>query len=155
MNNLSAKLTLYPLRVFTLLLLSCWFCSCTPRGETHTLDQILDSARARFNKVALNAVDDSTDSQINALVSKMESLLEKPSTIEQQGRGALTALADELGNVTTKAGFTSRPALGQVAEQYRSLSNDEKISSDQVKLLLFRTYSVLAAELETNRFGIS
>lgn len=155
MNTLSAKITFSSIRALPILLLSCWLCSCTPRGETHTLDQILDSARARFNKVALNAVDDSVDNQINGLVSKMESLLEKPSTIEQQGRGALTALADELGDVTTKAGFTSRPALGQVAEQYRSLSNDQKISSDQVKLLLFRTYSVLAAELETNRFGLS
>jgi hypothetical protein len=72
------------------------------------------------------------------------------------------AQARLLATLVTKAGYTSRPSLGELSAQYRKLAADLNAAAgtenEQVvstaRLLVARTYSLIASELETVRFAV-
>jgi hypothetical protein len=76
--------------------------------------------------------------------------------IEGAGEHSLTdrygAVGKALSELTTYAGYTTRPALGELAEQWIGLKASAEAPS--TRLLISRTYGVLASELEAVGFAI-
>lgn len=133
--------------LFALILIAA--IGCAPRGETKSLDEILQIATRRYEKALAADVDPTTKERLAELASHLERVREgkKVST-------ASTFVADELHKLTDSSGYTSRPAMGELANQYRSIAKAGNSSEDQRILLVSRTYTLLAQELETMKFRV-
>jgi hypothetical protein len=131
---------------------------CAPRGETQNLSDILTQARDRF-RVAEQAAGNSPAKEQVALV------VEKLAAIEKvQDPAILKPATQELSVLLTalmpRAGYTVRPSFAEIVGQYRALGNGSAVTTDsskpgapEIRLLLVRTYSLLASELETGKFA--
>lgn len=127
--------------------------SCAPRGETRALDEIYRQAVEDYTVklAAASTVPDLTTLQ------DLKSLLEKLAQ-----PGATASVSDDAATVATllaglapKAGYTSRPALGEIADQFRSLSLEPESAAATRKLLAARTFILLTSELETTQFKVA
>lgn len=127
---------------------------CMPRGESYSLSDVHGWAKERYQ----SAVKDFTpkSEEVKASLVQIESLLAKLDEAKPgSDLGQTTrALADALVKMAPRAGFTSRPALGELSEQYRVLAAKENVTAPQVKLIATRTYSLLASELEGVKFSL-
>lgn len=130
--------------------------SCAPRGETKTLEEIFSAEEVRYNELK----DVSTPAGVGAALTQLNTLL--PELVNQSSSDSNVASASEVATLLTglrdRAGYTSRPALGELVKQYRQLElslKDEIVDSGKVKLLVARTYSALSSELSTTGFRVS
>ncbi|RMG42759.1 MAG: hypothetical protein D6719_05530 [Candidatus Dadabacteria bacterium] len=123
---------------------------CAPRGETRTLDQVLESARGRFEKADRSSVAPEAGTQLSRIEGHLKRLADGEGAAEE-----LNAVADELGSLIPMAGFTNRPALTELGNQYRQLSSSSNRSSGAIRLLVARTYRALASEIETTKFRVA
>jgi hypothetical protein len=148
----SAKTTL-------LLLVVCCFVSCAPRGETRSLAELLASAKDRYStsrsgsglpQTAQNSLDGLTKALSDFLLS---------GNVRDTGSNAAKVVV-QMSALAKSAGYTSRPAFYELLKQYEAIANDSRRLSNagkdspQVKLLVARTYNLLARELETTRFQL-
>ena len=128
---------------------------CGPRGESHTVEQILNDARVAYqtssNKIATGDA---------VALKSLESSLDKLAGIGGGGDAKVIAndVANTLTNLIVRAGYTARPAMSELINQYRSVAGDKSVSSSigapNLKLLAARTYSLIAAELNTTQFKL-
>lgn len=127
---------------------------CMPRGESYTLDEVHGWAKERYQSAVKNFTPKSEE--VKAGLVQIESLLVKLDEAKPgSDLGETTkALADALVKISPRAGFTSRPALGALSEQYRVLAGNEAVTTPQAKLIATRTYSLLASELEGIKFAL-
>lgn len=136
--------------------------ACEPRGETISLPQVLENSKKEFS-AALNSLDGKAAGDLKPQLDKISSLLE--SMTKENGAASLAQTSEEIAKIlaqlTAQAGYTSRPALGEIANQFRevqeSMSREAKGAQESVsalKLLASRTYSLLASELQGLRFGL-
>jgi hypothetical protein len=129
---------------------------CGPRGESHTVEQILTDARAKYQSMAGN-IPGETSAALKFLTSSLDRL----AGIGGGGDAKAVAaeIATALTELSTKAGYTARPAMAELINQYRVISNDSavkaSIGSANLKLLAARTYALVASELATTQFKIS
>ena len=146
---------------FSLIYFVMWsLLACAPRGETRSLDQVLEAARERYGAVSNVPVDPQVG-QILTPITQPLSDLENPLALTQFTQMS-ASLADLLDSLDRKAGYTSRASLADIANQYRGLSSqakgqtniDAKAQLARTRLLIARTYGLLASELETTRFAI-
>lgn len=143
-----------------LVLIALSLVACSPRGETKSLDEILQLARERYSAVADVTVDPQVGQTLR-VVSQNLSDLEKPLGLPQFAEKSQT-VAELLAGLDRKAGYTSRVSFADIADQFRVISGqalndsgmDAKSHAARVKLLLARTYGLLASELETTKFAI-
>jgi hypothetical protein len=133
----------------------CVVSGCGPRGESHTVDQILADARSGFQQVSTAATGDAAGSLKN-----LASALDKLAGLG--GGGDAKAVSSDVANTLTglsgKVGYTVRPALAELVSQYRTVAEDSasaSIGAPNLKLLVARTYSLMASELTTTQFKIS
>jgi len=132
----------------------CMISGCGPRGESHTVDQVLSDARGAYQQVSASASGDAANS-----LKSLSTALDKLAGIG--GGGDAKVISGDVVNVltgfSTKVGYTVRPALAELVNQYRSVSEDEgaSIGAPHLKLLVARTYSLLTSELKTSQFKIS
>lgn len=128
---------------------------CMPRGETRTLAEVLAAAQARYADASKAGVS----SEVAAMLEKVNVDLQALTSSEDLtgANDEVAAIGEAIAALVSKAGFTSRTALNEIALQYRTLGGGpvETLSAAQVKLLASRTYSLLAAELETTKFGLT
>lgn len=142
-------------RLTAFLLVLVLLAGCLPRGETRTLQEVYSEAHSRF--VAANPAQVPADlaQTVQSLAGKLESLASETSSDSVSGAHEI---AQMLADLTPRAGYTSRPALGELAAQFRSFQEKSLRRESNVtargKLLAARTYSLLAGELETTRFGL-
>jgi len=128
---------------------------CQPRGESHTLEQILTDARSAYSSVS-GASSGDVSAQLDVLKGKLDKLA------GINGGGDARELAGDvvsmLSELSRKASYTVRPGLAELTNQYRVLSNEAtsavNIGAPNVKLLVARTYTSLASELKTTKFGL-
>ena len=128
---------------------------CKPRGESHSLEQILTDARASYSAVYTSSAGD-----VSAKLDLLKGSLDKLAGIN--GGGDARELAGDvvsvLSGLSEKAGMTARPALAELLSQYRAVSDNAEaklsIGAPNLKLLVARTYSTLATELSTTKFGL-
>jgi len=128
---------------------------CQPRGESHTLDQILRDARSAYEGVttAPNGKSVTAIEQLPGVLDRLAGL---------SGGGDVRQLAGEVVNllsaVLPKASFTVRPGLTELINQYQNISagttGATRIGAPEVKLLVARTYTALAAERSTVNFAL-
>jgi len=127
---------------------------CMPRGETKTLAEVLSSAQARYSDVSKAGLP----ADVTAVLDKVSADLQALTASDDVAGAAekVAAVGDSIAGLVNKAGFTSRAALNEISLQYRALGSGaaDSITPAQVKLLASRTYSVLAAELETTKFAL-
>ena len=129
--------------------------SACPRGETNTLEQVLNDAQKRFEKFSVEQTQVPADvKQTLDLVSK--DLKAFISSADTEKPAQAIALANKIDDMISNASFTVRPALTEVSKQLRELSLENKLAvtdlEARAKLLASRAYSALAGELQTTGF---
>ena len=137
--------------VLVALVLSCT--GCLPRGETRTLDEVLTTARERFQRVEQTAVGSDVAQTIKQISARMEGTIQ--ASAGDSAREDLRQVGDMLDSLILRAGYTSRPALGEISAQLRALGAAQHVETAQVKLVVARAYGLLASELETTKFAIT
>lgn len=123
--------------------------SCAPRGESKSLSEVFEAAKTRYTTARSGAQG---IAELQSLESTLSSWVSKPSY------DGARKISDTLRTLIVKTGYTSRPAMGELIEQYQTIGFDKsamKISPSRVKLLVARTYNLLASELETTAFRVS
>jgi hypothetical protein len=78
------------------------------------------------------------------------------------GGGDARELAGEvsgiLGELVQKAGFTVRPAMTELMNQYKAIADGSgaavSIGAPNLQLLVARTFSLLTAEMSTSKFAL-
>ena len=131
---------------------------CAPRGETQNLSDILTQARDRFRLAEQGAASFSAKGQVTMVVDKLAAIekVQDPAILKP----ATQELSVLLAALMPRAGYTVRPSFAEIVGQYRALGNGSAVTTDsskpgapEIRLLLVRTYSLLASELETGKFA--
>lgn len=126
---------------------------CGPRGESRSLDEILASAKSEYH-AQIASVTPEIKPDIDRLTRGLERSLAGVD-VASDVRADFSEVEGAMMNLIGKAGYTSRPALGELMSQFRSIANGENsYSKEQVVLLVARTYFLLSTELKTAKFGI-
>ncbi|MEZ4754503.1 MAG: hypothetical protein R3A13_09390 [Bdellovibrionota bacterium] len=125
--------------------------ACAPRGESHTLEQVLKSSQDRYAAASEQAGALKVANVLNQTKQHLEDLLTDENAEQTK---TIYETANLLSELSTKAGYTSRPAMTELINQYRELGQLGQAESDQLTLLVSRTYSALASELETTKFQL-
>lgn len=128
---------------------------CGPRGESHSIDQILSDARGGYESVA-----GKVSTNEGAAIKSLASNIDKVAGIGGGGdaRSLSSDIASQLEGLSVRAGYTARPAMAELVNQYRNVAADKSaglsIGAPHLKLLAARTYSLLTAELNTTQFRL-
>jgi hypothetical protein len=126
---------------------------CNPRGETISLDEVVRNAEQRFYQV-YRADTAGKDQPVvaSSLRVVVDTLKEVEGASGQEVSDRYATVGKTLSELATYAGYTSRPALGELAEQWLGLTS--AADAPNTRLLISRTYGVLASELEAVGFAI-
>ncbi len=141
------------------------------RGEVKSLDIVLSRAKQRFETLKKSASKDVTPILTTAIAA-MESL-----SVDSDSKliaVKVTQVASALDELVYHSNYTVRPAMTELALQYRRIAENKGIPKTKlarsvsvtpsvsakhefatIKLLLARTYSLLASELESSRFELA
>lgn len=131
--------------------LSLAMISCAPRGEHKTVDEVLKIAKTRFTNIYTSAQEDN----LKELVGVLETLL-----ADKQGLKVKTnsdVVAKKLFTLNSSAGYTVRPAMRELILQFKSIADGKEsklYNHASLKLIIARTYSLVASELETTAFRL-
>jgi len=134
----------------------CFVAGCAPRGESHTVEQILTDARSAYHSVASQAPAD-TSAALKFLTASLDRIA------GLSGGGEAKAISQDIAmklvELSTKAGYTVRPAMAELINQYRTIAADAgssvSIGAPNLKLLAARTYALVTSELKTTQFKIA
>ena len=145
-------------------LVAAWFITgCQPRGETKTVREIVELSQERYAAVGseLTSLSPDVSSALGKVTSHLESLLgavsKQEGAVDIRELGARPVeVATLLEQLLTRAGYTARPALDQLSQQYRMLGStgEHAVSAATLELLVSRTYGTLASELESTKFRV-
>jgi hypothetical protein len=137
-----------------LAVLSIAMVGCGPRGESHTLDQVLSDARTEFTAVAGTTVPD----EVSTSLKQVAADLDKLAGIGGGGDAKEIAkvVANSIDSLIEKSGITQRAAMTELVNQYRAVGNSTGVSvgAPQLKLLTARTFTLLKSELISTKFGL-
>ena len=163
------------LRSFTyvlgLLVLISSLVSCAPRGETKSLDEVFAIAKQRYEEGIVGAkLSDPTKEKLIQLSSNLEAFLVAASPSEA---GELSReISDDLTALIASAGYTTRPAFGELLKTYQGVAAPKDragtvsvesaeapegnfaLDDSARKLLVARSFTALAQELETTSFRV-
>lgn len=155
---MSHKLTFFhalAFRSFVLIfILAALVSGCAPRGETKSLDEVLQLAKDRYAEVAAKAPEGAVRGSLDALTQELDRLVASKGAAATQAR----QISMLLSGLTDKAGFTARPGLTELSQQYRRIASSGDVPANEgsrVKLLVARTYNLVASELESTKFSVS
>ncbi len=129
---------------------------CAPRGESHTVEQILADARSAYQSVVVSAPTETA-----AALKFLAASLDRVAGIGGGGEAKVISqdIASMLSDLSLKAGYTVRPAMAELINQYRTIATSAdvtvSIGAPNLKLLSARTYSLIASELKTTQFKVS
>ena len=129
---------------------------CAPRGESHSVDQILSDARGAYMQVVSSVGGDTA-----ASLKYLSGSLDKLAGIG--GGGDAKAVSGEIATALTdlggKVGYTVRPALAELVSQYRTVADGSttgaSLGAPNLKLLVARTYLLMTSELKTTQFKVA
>jgi hypothetical protein len=129
---------------------------CAPRGESHTVEQILADARSAYQSVATSA-----PAETGAALKFLATSLDRIAGLGGGGEAKVISqeIAAMLSELSPKAGYTVRPAMAELVNQYRTIAgnNDSALSigAPNLKLLAARTYALVTSELKTTQFKVA
>ena len=144
--------------------------SCGPRGESKSLQQVFQRALKEYKQYK----DEGTplNSEVADNLKSITKLLQNITVAKKLNEIGPDSqrVAKLLQQLVPATGYTSRPALTEIIEQYNSVAqasskiNDgsdskeilskSELDMDAVKLLVARTFFLLASELKTVRFQL-
>lgn len=128
---------------------------CGPRGESRTVDELLTDARTSYQSAYSK-----TNAGIQGNLKSLASSLDRIAGLGGGGDARQVAgdIASTLTDLSTKAGYTARPAMAELISQYRTVSERTdvavSIGAANLKLLAARTYALLSNELKTTQFRL-
>lgn len=132
---------------------------CLPRGETQNLNDILVQARDRYRAAEQSSTSPSVKELLTQVVEKLAAIekVQDPAQLKPASQEISLLLAGLLPH----AGYTVRPSFSEIVAQYRALGNGAPVTTDsslpgapEIRLLIVRTYTLLASELETGKFAL-
>lgn len=127
---------------------------CQPRGETKTLEEVVRGAEERFHRVYAARLSDAP--RLEEVTTSLQFVVDTLKGLPTVAAGTATDRYGQVGrtlsNLSNYAGYTSRPALGELAEQWLGLR--ASVDAPSTRLLISRTYGVLASELEAVGFAL-
>lgn len=129
---------------------------CAPRGESHTVEQILADARSAYQGVAVSA-----PSETGAALKFLATSLDRIAGIGGGGEAKAISqdIASMLSDLSLKAGYTVRPAMAELINQYRTIATSSdvtvSIGAPNLKLIAARTYALVTNELKTTQFKVA
>ncbi len=129
------------------------FTGCEPRGETKTLDQVFEIAKDHYDSLVSSNATEEIKAKMANLSGSFENMVgqENSEAIKTEaGR-----VADQLSDLAGDMGYTQRPSVGEIINQFRSLSTESLPSKSEVKLLVARTMNILSSELESVNFKLA
>jgi hypothetical protein len=142
---------------FTIFSLSTLFSACAPRGENNSLDEVLSVQQSSFRNALSSAqLSPELSKTIAGLEGKLKELLASAASTEASSKASL--IVEDLSQLLNHAGYTSRPAMNELLNQFRVLADTKSAqnqSGSAIKLLVARTYSLLSAELTGVGFAVS
>lgn len=133
--------------------------ACAPRGESQNLSDILTQSRDRYRISEKSISDTERKGQLTQLAERLNQIekVQDPEALKP----ATAEIKAALSQLLKHAGYTVRPSLSELISQYQAIANGSAVTTDpslpgspEVRLLLVRTYSVLATELETGKFSL-
>lgn len=135
-------------------------CACAPRGETRSLQEVLEASQQRFAA----AWEGELSSEARPILEGVKAQLSAAINASDPDvlAGISKDISQKLALLKPYAGYPTRPALIEIRSQYAQISqqpggleggNSQQIQA-RVKLLVSRTYALLASELETTRFRL-
>jgi hypothetical protein len=135
------------------------FLGCEPRGENKSLDQVLENAISRYENIVKKAESKGLTPPVLERLTNLNTTLRSINLSDKNTykKVVLQDIIDNLISLTPEAGYTTRPALGEIVEQYSemlSLISDKRIDVRALQLLVARTYFLLASELDGVRFQL-
>lgn len=123
---------------------------CGPRGETKSLDEVVAGARSSFYQRAEVVKDAEVKDELAQAARLLEASIDSPL---DDSSARSERIAQILQSLTTRAGYTSRPALGELQSQWLA-GAEGGMTSEAGKLLAARTFSLLASELDGIGFAL-
>lgn len=151
MKTLTSRIFSFVVAAASLALVS----GCAPRGEAHSVEQILNDARSAYSEMGQDVAPDVATS-----LKSLTGSLDKLAGLGGGGdaRQVSASIADGLNSLMTRSGFTQRPAMAELINQYRSLSNatgaPTALGAPNLKLVVARTYTILTSELTSTKFKL-
>lgn len=133
--------------------------ACEPRGETRSVDEVLRLERTRYVRLVERTENPQLRQVLDGVNGALDSLLETAAQAQKAeevaGFGEPAAeLAKALSTLVNDAGYTARPSIFELANQYRHFAGENGAQPSTIKLLVARTYTILASELESTAFGV-
>lgn len=128
---------------------------CAPRGESHSVEQILNDARAAYSGMSQDVSPD-----VSTALKSLTGSLDKLAGLGGGGdaRQVSANVAEGLNSLITRSGFTQRPAMAELINQYRTLSTSTgaptALGAPNLKLVVARTYTILTSELTSTKFKL-
>jgi hypothetical protein len=119
------------------------------------LEQIFTDARSAYTSAAPKA-----NTAVGEALKQLNGNLERLAGIGGGGdaREVSQQVAADLDSLTGKAGYTQRPSMTELISQYRSINTNAEapttLGAPQLKLLVARTYQLLASEIATTNFKL-
>lgn len=136
-----------------LVALGLGFGGCKPRGETKTLEEVVRGAEDRFHRVYSAEVSEGSKKvEVVASLKSVADTLGDLRTASGTIPDKYALIGRTLSDLAIHAGYTSRPALGELSEQWLGLH--AAAEAPNTRLLISRTYGVLASELEAVGFAV-
>lgn len=125
--------------------------ACKPRGESKSLQDVVQTAQSRYRKAFDgSSFPEKVDGRLKEVTSELEALL-KGSGDE---KGRIGSVVSHLRALIGAAGYTSRPAFGELIDQFSAFQIQSEINKDALALVVARTFFLLASELEGVRFQL-
>lgn len=125
------------------------------RGESKSIEELVSIAEERMNEAledAQAAGQDALDAEVVRVKDELMKLLEAANNGQAVAGQGLAEMGQTLTNLTPKASETSRAALTELSKQFSILGKELNVNSDQVKLLVARTFHSVSSEVETTKF---
>lgn len=147
--------------------------SCMPRGESKSIEEVYNRAHEEFivtvQSAKGNSVKGDNINNIKKALFEIDSSLQKfvaMSSSSSNGKSlstnsfetVTTPLVDNLNSLILSAGYTSRPAFGELIQQLEYLAqiNSAGLTKEQAeitnstsrKLLAARVYDLLSSEIK-------
>ena len=145
------------------------------------MNEVFDIAKNRYETAAAQKdIPQSTQSRLASIVNSLGSF--HAASSKEELAKSVTVITSELGELTSSAGYTTRPAFSELLKSFRAFHSPEsrdlpisvdgkdiksqmayslstgdknwKLDSSARKLLAARTYTALAQEVETTNFQV-
>jgi hypothetical protein len=127
--------------------------ACGPRGESKSLNEVVERAQAKFFESAARFDNPGVNENLKS-VSRLLDESAKSDGVRDGNR--CRRISQLLSDLVGAAGYTSRPAFGEIIHQWNELAErggDEKGTLETQRLLSGRTFSLLTSELEGGKFS--